>query len=423
MDVLEDAAALDLRRFVRSGDVVVCSEGLSEPLPLTQRLVEQRHGIGRFTLFLGPTYSRTFAPEHGDIIAFQSYCGTGRNASLMAAGALEIVPGHFSDYPRFFDEGTLRCDVVLMMVSEADENGHRYALNNDYVFDAARRARTVIFEISDKVPHTPGARLPPDIRPAAAVRTGREPLLMQEAAGASDIDRAIASHAASLVPDGATIELGIGTLPDMVLDALRRHRDLGFHAGVMGDKVMELMQLGVITNARKPFDIGVTVAGLLMGTRRLLDYVHRNERVRLAPAGHTHDKAVLAAIPNFIAINGAIEVDLTGQVNAEMLNGRYIGATGGQVDFTRGGNASRGGRSIILLQSTVRDGSASRILERLSGSAVTMSRADADVVVTEWGIAELRGKTLAERAKAMIAIAHPDFRTGLERFSFSRGAV
>lgn len=415
MEILEDVAALDLCRFVRPGDMVVCSEGLSEPLPLTRRLVEQRHDIGRFKLFLGPTYSRTFAPEHGDTIAFRSYCGTGRNAALFGAGVLDVVPGHFSDYPRFFAEGILPSDVVLMMVSEADADGRHYALNNDYVIDAARRARAVIFEVSDKVPHTPGARLPDDIRPAAAVRTGREPLFLPETAGASEADRAIARHAASLVPDGATIELGIGTLPDIVLDALRGHKDLGVHSGVMGDKVMELMECGVITNARKPIDTGVTVAGLLMGTRRLLDYVHRNDRVRLASAGHTHALDVLASLPNFIAINGAIEVDLTGQINAEVMGGKYIGATGGQVDFTRGGNASPGGRSIILLQSAVRDGSVSRIVKGLAGSPVTMARSDADFIVTEWGIAQLRGKTLAERAQAMIAIAHPDFRAGLER--------
>jgi acetyl-CoA hydrolase len=240
--------------------------------------------------------------------------------------------------------------------------------------------------------------------------------------GDDPVEAAIAQHVASLVPDGATLELGIGSLPERVLQALRGHRDLGIHSAVIGDGVVELMEAGVVTNARKPFDAGVTVAGMLMGTRRLYDFAHRNPRVRLAPSSHTHATAVMAALPNFFAINGAVEVDLSGQVNAESSNGRYIGAVGGQVDFVRGANASPGGRALMVLPSTAKGGRISRIVPRLGDGVVTTARSDVDAVVTEFGVATLRGKSLRERSKALIDVAHPDHRESLERAAAGQAA-
>jgi acyl-CoA hydrolase len=418
MIVCNSIDALDLSAFIRSGDSVVCSQGVAEPVALTRALVQQREAIGPFQMFIGPTYSDTFMPEHGDSIVFKSYCGTARNAPLFAAGVLDIVPAHYSDLPRLFSQGIFQADVVLLTVSAPDERGRfNLGLTNDYIIDAARRARVVIAEISDRVPWVYGAQLPEDILPHVAVHTSREPILFAAKSpdDASSEERAIAQWTSSLIPDGATLELGIGTLPDLVLHALRDHRSLGIHSGVLGDGVAELMKSGVINNAHKPSHSGVSVAGLLMGSRQLLDFAHRNDSIRLAPASQTHDISVLRAIPHFIAINGAIEIDITGQVNAESLNGNYIGAVGGQIDFVRGANGSPGGRSIMLLPSTACNGTLSRIVPRMSGAVVTTPRSDVDVVVTEWGIAELRGKSLRERVAAITAIAHPDFRESLER--------
>lgn len=419
MIVCNSVDALDLSAFIRSGDSVVCSQGVAEPVALTHALVEQREEIGPIQMFIGPTYSDTFKPEHGDSIAFRSYCGTARNAPLYAAGVLDVVPAHYSDLPRLFAQGIFPADVVLITVSEPDERGRfNLGLANDYIVDAARRARVVIAEVSDRVPWVYGAELPEDIRLHVVVRTSREPIPLQpkNLDTASAEERSIAHWVSTLIPDGATLELGIGTLPDLVLQALRDHRDLGIHSGVLGDGVAELMKLGVVNNVFKPNHRGVSVAGLLMGSRELLDFAHRNDSVRLAPPTVTHDIAALRAIPHFIAINGAIEIDITGQVNAESLNGKYIGAVGGQIDFVRGANASPGGRSIMLLPSTARNGTLSRIVPKLPCSVVTTPRSDVDVVVTEWGVAELRGKTLRERADALAAIAHPDFRESLERY-------
>jgi acetyl-CoA hydrolase len=386
--------------------------------------MRQREAIGQFSLFIGPTYSDTFKPEHGDLVSFKSYCGTGRNAVLYQAGVLDIVPAHYSDIPRLFERGQVASDVVLLTLSEPDATGRfNLGLTCDYVVEAARRARLVVAEVSSHVPWVHGAELPVDIQPHIIVRSDREPLLLRPG-NLEDVgkeERAIAHLVSTLIPDGATLELGIGTLSELVLRGLDSHRHLGVHSAVIGDGVVDLMERGIVTNSQKPIDRGVSVAGLLMGSRRLLDFAHRNERIRLAPGSHTHDIAVLRSIPHFMAINGAIEVDVSGQVNAECLNGNYVGAVGGQLDFVRGANGSHGGRSIFALPSTARGGGVSRIVPALRDGVVTTPRSDVDVVVTEWGIAELRGKGLRERAAAIVEVAHPDFREALERESHEIG--
>lgn len=418
MQMLDKAGDLDFSAYVREGDMVVCTQALAEPVALTQELVRQRHAIGHFGLFIGPGYARTFLPEHGDRISFLSYCATANNRPLMTAGVLDIVPTHYSELPAMFATGRQPADVAILLVSEPDAQGRfNLGINVDYGVAAARRARTVILEISDRVPWVYGAELPEDIRPTVAVRTGREPLVMKRAGldEVSDAERAIARHVCALVPDGATVEMGIGALPDLVMDGLRGRRDLGLHSGVITDAVVDLMQSGAMTNARKPLDAGVAVAGLLIGSRRLFDFAHRNSAVRLMPPEYTHGVGVARQLPNFYALNGAMEIDLSGQVNSESVSGRYVGAIGGQVDCTRCGNASPGGRAVIMLSSVSRDGSASRIVPKLDDAVVTTARSDAGTIVTEWGVAELRGKSLRERATALIAVAHPDFRSELQQ--------
>jgi acyl-CoA hydrolase len=231
------------------------------------------------------------------------------------------------------------------------------------------------------------------------------------------IERAIAGHVARLVPDRATIELGIGLIPQAVTAAFGAKRGLGIHSGAIGDGVAELMRAGVVDNRNKEIDPGVTVTLMLMGTRRLYDYADRNKLIAIRSPRYTHDAVVLGNFRRFVAINSALEVDLTGQVNAETAQGRHIGLVGGQMDFVRAATRAPEGRSIIALQSTSRDRRHSRVVPRLADGVVTTPRADADCVVTEHGIAELRGLTLAERARALVAIADPAFRPELEAAS------
>ncbi len=411
---LRDASDLDMDRWLRPGDRIVVSQGPAEPTVLTQALVDQRARFGPLSIFVGPIHALVFRPEHGDHIAFSSYCGSAANHAFIEAGVLDVLPSHYSLICAMYESGERQADVVLVLLADDGWGGFNTGLMNDYVISAARRARVIIAEVSDRVPCTPGGEWPADLVPDAIIRTSREPVEVSRGIP-GEVEQRLAGHVASLVPDGATIEIGIGALPDMVLKALSDHKDLGLHSGAISDGVVELMEKGVITNARKSIDAGVCVAGLLFGSRRLFDFVDRNKAVRLAPPAYTHCLSVMGSLPNFIAINGAVEVDLTGQINGESAGGRYVGAVGGQVDFARGAAQSHGGRSIIMLGSTARRGRVTRIVPRLPDGVVSTARSDADTIVTEWGVAELKGRTISERIKRMIAIADPAFRDDLER--------
>src|SRR5690606_14393309 len=238
------------------------------------------------------------------------------------------------------------------------------------------------------------------------------PLLEVPGAAAGEVEQAIARHIGGLVEDGSTLQLGLGSLPEAVLDCLRSHRDLGIHSGAIGNKVADLMEAGVITNARKARDTGITVAGVLFGGERIYRYAHLNRNIQLRSTDYTHSLEVLGSLDHLVTINSAIEVDLTGQINAEVAGGVYVGAVGGAMDFQRGAHASRGGLPIIALPATALGGTRSRVVGRLDGP-VSTPRADAGLIVTEYGVADLRGCDLRERARRMIDIAHPDFRDAL----------
>ena len=408
------ASALDLAGLVVASDTVVVGQGCAEPLTLTGALVAQRHAIGPFRAFLGAVFSDTFTPEATDGIEFAGYGAIGAAVRLTRARRLDVVPVQYSQLPKLYRAGALPADVVLLQLAPGrDGAGFGLGLANDYTLDAARRARVVIAEINDQAPWTCGGEVPADLRIDVVVETSRPPAELPPSRG-GEVEARIAERVAALVPDGGTIETGIGSLPDAILSALGGHRDLGVHSGMIGDRIADLVEAGVVTNARKAFDRGVTIAGVLFGTRRVNAFADRNPAFRLCPTAYTHGIDVLARIPDFIAINSAVEVDLGGQVNGEVAGGQYVGAVGGQVDFVRGGNAAPGGRSVIALQATAKHGQVSRIVAELSGP-VTSLRSDADVVVTEFGVAELKGRTLAERARRMIDVAAPPFREGLER--------
>lgn len=414
--MLEIAAdALDLSRFIRPGDTIFVGQGTAEAQTLTETLVRQRARIGRAKVFLGPVFSGTWQPEHTDYLSFVSYGALGGNQRLARAGALEVLPCHMSQLPGLIGSGTLPADVVLVQLSAANANGeYSFGLANDYLVDAMRRARVVIAEVNDQVPWTYGSEALSQLRIDCMVHTSR-PLLEMKPATIGAVERSIAAHAAQFIGDGAVLETGIGAIPDAILSALYDRRDLGVHSGMIGDSMAALIETGVVTNARKNIDRGFSTAGVLFGTRSLYDFARANPRLRLSPVRHTHDVQAIGSLDNFMAINSAIEVDLSGQVNAELVGMDYIGAVGGQVDFIRGAWRSRGGRSIIALPSAAKGNSLTRIVDRFAAGVTTTPRSDADVIVTEWGAAELRGQTLSERMRRMIAIAHPDFREALAR--------
>jgi acyl-CoA hydrolase len=409
--MMVSAADLDWAALVRPSDRVLVGQAMAEPLTLTASLVEQRARVGEFEIFLGATYSDTFPPERTDGIRFSGYGAIGQSAALARAGRLDPLPWHYGAISAAFGDGRLRADVVLLQLSPSRRGGgYSLSLSNDYVALATRHARLVIAEVNPDAPWTYGAELPDWLVPDIFVAAERPPLEVS-APQLGDVHAKIAAHAVGLIPDRACLQFGVGTIPDAVLDALHSHRDLGVHSGVMGDRVVDLIEMGVVTNVWKGRDEGITITNVMTGTRRLCEHIDENPAVRVAPASYTHALDVIATIPNFVAINSAIEVDLGGQVNAELANGAYLGGVGGQVEFVRGAAASPGGRSVIALPATAREGRVSRIVPRVS--VVTTPRSDVDAIVTEYGVAQLRGCTLNERAERMIAIAAPEFREGL----------
>jgi acyl-CoA hydrolase len=405
-----DAAALDLSRFVRPGDSVVVAQASAEPLTLTEALVAQADRLGPITVFLGASWSDTFAPDRAPGFRYVSYGALGTNARLARAGRLEIIPVHYSQLSWLFESGVCRADVALLGLSQAPDGALNLGAAHGFALAAARRGRTVIAEVNERAPWLPGGELPRDLRIEAVVRTAR-PLPAYPLSRIGAVEREIARRVAALVPDGATVQAGVGTVPDAVLEALAGHRHLGLHSGMLSGSVLPLVEAGAVTNARKPIDAGISVVGLLIGDERLYAHVHRNAAWRLASPDYTHAATVLSRLPGFVAVNSAIEVDLAGRVNSELAGSAYVGGVGGAMDFIRGAAAAPGGRSIIALPSVSRDGTASRIVAHCA--TVTTPAADADLVVTEWGVASLRGVDYAERARRLIAIAHPDQRDRL----------
>jgi acyl-CoA hydrolase len=402
------SASIDFAGLIRAGDLVVCGQATAEPLTLTEALMAQAADLPPFRLMVGPVFSDTFTKVPPSV-SFVSYGVIGNARKLARAGRLDVVPSNYSAFCADFATGRHRADVVLVQLAQAEDGRLSASLSRDYVIDAARRARVVIAEINPDAPFTFGAEWPDDIPIHHRVIASRAPLELPSG-GLDDVSRQIAANAAGLIADGATLQFGVGKIPDAILSSLAHARDLGIHSGLINDAVVELIERGVVTNARKGIDPGVTITNQLIGTQRLYRFAHRNNAVVMHPAAYTHDHGVLGRISRLTAINSALQVGLDGSINAETLNGVAIGAIGGQLDFVRGANASPGGRALIALPATAPDG-ASRIVTRVE--MVTTPRADVDAIVSEWGVAELRGCSLAERARRMIAIAAPEHRDRL----------
>ncbi|QGR86230.1 acetyl-CoA hydrolase [Burkholderia multivorans] len=401
-----------LSSLIRPGDTVMWGQSHAEPVTLMRALVAQRHSFKRIRVFLGIGLADVLTPEHADAIDFLAYCGSGANRKLARANVLDILPAHYSQLPELIRSGALRIDVVMLQVSPPDEHG-RYSLGlaREYLVEALKHARAIVAEVHPDVPWTYGGPF---------LRAGDIDLLVASDTPFPDaaettpgpVEQAIGQHVASLVEDGATLQTGIGAIPDAVMASLHDKRDLGVHTGSIGDGIAALCEAGVVTNARKTIDAGITVGGVIIGSARVRRFAHRNPALELRGTEYTHNPHVLRRIERFSAINSAVEVDLTGQVNAEVVGGTYVGAVGGVGDFLRAAQASRGGVPIVALPSTA--GAHSRIVTKLSGP-VTVPRSDACVIVTEYGIADLRGLSLAQRVPKMIAIAHPDHRERLAR--------
>lgn len=404
--------ALDLGRFIRPGDTLMWGQANAEPLTLIQALVTQRHSLGRLRLFLGIGHNQLLEPEHADAFDFLAYCATGSNRKLAQAGVLEIMPAHYSQFPRLIEQGPMRVDVLMLQVSPPDALG-RYSLGmaREYLIPAIESARVILAEVDPEAPWTCGGPYLReddfDLLVPSALQAPTPP-----AAAPGPIEIAIGRNVATFIEDGATLQTGIGNIPDAVLAQLLDRRELGVHSGAIGDGIAELSLAGVITNSCKSIDAGVSIGGVLIGSDTVRRYAHLNSALELRSTQYTHNPRVLGKIDRFVAINSAIEVDLVGQVNSEVAGTRYVGGIGGILDFLRAAQSSRGGVPIIALPSTA--GNRSRIVSALAGP-VTVPRSDGCVIITEHGIADLRGLSLTQRAIRLIAVAAPEHREELER--------
>jgi len=404
--------SVDLANVIRPGDGIVCGMACAEPQTLTEALVAQRAAFSGATPFLGVNYSGIVKPEHADHLRLTSYCGAGHNRALADAGVLDIHPHPYSRLGALIRTRAIPADVVLIQVSPPNAKGeYSLGLAAEYLVPALEVCRAIVAEVNDRIPWTYTERLLRESDFALAVRSSRAPVALPYGAP-GELERTIARHAAAFVPDGATLEFGLGSLPGAILGFLTSHKTLRVHSGAVGDGIVDLAKRGVIDQV---------VGGQVFGTQRFFDFARQNPLVQLRSSEFTHDPRVLFGIERFVAVNSAVEVDLTGQVNAEVAGGSYVGAVGGALDFIRAANQSPGGVSLIVLPSAVGT-KASRIVCKLSGPVAT-PRSEAGVIVTEQGAADLRGCTLRERAKKMLGIAHPAFRAALEREAREGGLI
>jgi acyl-CoA hydrolase len=329
-------------------------------------------------------------------------------------GRADFMPVFLSEIPLLIASGRVGIDVALIQVSPPDRHGFvSLGVAVDIVRAAVDTASVILAEVNPNMPRTLGDSFL-DVGRISALVPVDDPLYERIPEELDDEVRAIGRYVAGLIPDGATLQMGIGKIPDAALAALSSRRDLGIHTEMMSDGVMNLVEAGVITGRKKTLLPGKLVTSFVMGTKKLYEWVHDNPLVEMRPSVFTNDPFQIARNDNMVAINAALAVDLTGQVAADTVRGKFFSGIGGQVDFIRGAARSKGGRPIIALPSTAKDGTLSRIQVCFEeGAGVVTSRGDIHYVVTEYGVADLWGKNIRQRAEALIGIAHPDFRAEL----------
>jgi acyl-CoA hydrolase len=398
-----------LSAYLRPGDTVVVGQATAEPRGLVQDLFELAPRLGHLSAFCGFSLNDAWAAAPLSHLTVSSYCGQGAVRALDARNALSIVPCHYSQLPVLFRAGRLPADVVLLQVSPADSDGyHSLGCTYDYVLDAAAAARVVLVEVNENLPYTRSPhRLHRD--QVVALRHTAEPLPELPGRPAAPAELALARHVAALIPDGATVQLGIGSVAAAVAHALRGHRGLRLRTGMVGDWFLELLGSGAVSGD----DPGACTTTLAAGSAGLYAAC-AGPGVRFVTAGELTEPAAMAACAPFVAVNSALEVDLRGQANAETVGGRYVGAVGGQLDFFRAAHQHPGGLAVIALTATAERGTRSRIVTQIASGTVTSPQSDIDIVVTEHGAADLRASSLAGRSKLLTALADERHRPALD---------
>jgi acetyl-CoA hydrolase len=410
-------SAANAVRVIRSGSQVWIHAGCNNPEELVRAMVDRAGELEGVTV----THLMTFGcadyalPRYGRSFRHRSLF-TGANVrQAVNEGRADFIPVHLSEIPRLVASGAIPVDVALIHVSPPDEHGFcSYGVGVECTKAAAERAGTVVALVNRQMPRSLGDSFIHVSRLTHVVEIDRPVIELPQAGEIGPVARAIGGHVAELIENGATLQMGIGEIPDAVLLFLKEKRDLGIHTEMFSDGVVELFERGVVTGEAKTLHRGKIIASFVLGSKKCFDFLDNNPFVEFHPTDYVNDPFVIAQNEKMVAINSALAIDLTGQVCADSIGRDIYSGFGGQLDFIRGSARAKGGRPIIALPSTAKSGRVSRIVDVLAeGSGVVTTRADVHYVVTEHGIARLHGKCLRERAEELIAVAHPDFREEL----------
>jgi len=391
---------------------IVISHAAAEPRAILREMVKQKERFEDINIISGLIMLDAPYCEPGmeDTFHYSTFFATGATRDAIKKGRSEFFPCFFSEFPKLLHQ-KIQPDVAILHITPPDEYGYcSFGVSTDYQRAALESAKIVIAQINNKMPRILGdtsvhvSEIDYFVNVSEELPTLQAPVI-------SDVERAIGKYCASLIKDGDTLQLGIGAIPDAVLSFLADKKDLGIHSEMISDGAINLIKSGAINNINKTLHKGTSVCTFIMGSSETYEFLNNNPGITLYPVDYTNNPNIIALNDNLVTINSCLQVDLNGQVNAEMIGNVQYSGVGGQMDFVRGANMSKGGRNIISTSSTARKGTISRIVAKFSeGTTVTTSRYDVDYIVTEYGIAHLKGKTLSERAAALIEIAHPDFR-------------
>lgn len=402
---------------IKSNSRIVFGHAAGEPKHLVQTLVSKKDQYENVEIAhmvsLGTSeYAKPGMEKHFRHNAL--FVGGGTRKAV-EEGRADFTPCFFHEVPKFFKNGSLPVDAALIQVTPPDEEGYvSLGVSVDYTLGAARNAKLVIAQVNSMMPCT-GGDSKMHVSEIDYFVKFDEPIFELKPPTIGEVEKAIGENCAKLINDGDTLQLGIGAIPDAVLLFLKDKKDLGIHSEMISDGVLELVKAGVITNSKKSIHKGKSVVTFLMGTQKLYDYVNNNSEVELYPVDYVNNPIVVMKNDNIVAINSCVQVDLMGQVASESVGLKQISGTGGQVDFVRGAAMASSGKAIMAMPSTAAKGTVSKIVPLLDeGAAVTTLRTDVDYIVTEYGIASLKGKSLRERARELINITHPDFREQLK---------
>ena len=408
--------AEDAIHLVKDGDFIIVPTGVGEPPTLLTALSDQRRRFKdvKVAQILAVRKYGYIDPETVDHVRHVAFFYGGATRAGGQAGWIDFIPAYFSELPSLIERGQIPADVVFTMASPMDEHGYfSLSLGADYTMAALKKARVVVLEVNPNVPFANG-NCHVHISQVTAVVESDELVMEVGLPKIGPVQEAIGKYVADMIDDGSTLQIGYGGIPDAVVMQLTAKHDLGIHTEMIGDGILTLIESGAVTNRKKTYLPGKMVATFALGSKKLYQFMHRNPGLEMHPVDFTNDPYLAAKNDKLMAINATLQIDFLGQCGSESLAHLPYSGTGGQVDFVRAANRSNGGKAFIVLPATAKDDTISRIAPSLSpGTHVTTSKNDINYVVTEFGVAQLRGKSAKQRTQEMISIAHPKFREDL----------